>query len=81
MDSNANNQKSKDKRKREIMFCPICGSLEVDWVGGLYILSPHMECKGCGYRGAFIEGDLEFAKKIREEYLEKKRASESSAAS
>ncbi len=79
MASESGGPKNRDRRKREIMFCPLCGSLEIDWVGGLYILSPYMECKGCGYRGAFIEGDLEFAKKIREEYLEKKRGSESSS--
>ena len=64
----------KDESKREVMFCPVCGSLDIDWVGGLYILSPHRQCKKCGHRGAFIMGELEFAKKIREGYLAKKES-------
>lgn len=52
-------------------FCPVCGSVEISWIGGLPILNPYMECKECGYRGVFIVGELEFAKKVREEYLAK----------
>ena len=62
-------------RKEEIKFCPICGSTTIDWVGGLAILNPHMECKNCGHRGIFIVGELEFAKKVREEYLTRKAKS------
>jgi hypothetical protein len=57
------------ERKRDVRLCPICGSVDVTWIGRLAILDPHMECKCCGHRGVFIVGDLEFAKKVREEYL------------
>ena len=59
----------KEGNEMEIKFCPICGSLEITWIGGLAMLDPHMECRCCGHRGVFIVGTLELAKKIREEYL------------
>ena len=53
-------------------FCPVCGSTDVTWIGGLPILAPHMECKECGHRGVFILGDMETIKGIRKCYLEGK---------
>jgi len=60
------------KRKKEFRFCPVCGSPSFNWIGGLALLDPYLECRSCGHRGIFIAGDLEFAKKVREEYLAKK---------
>ncbi|UCH38024.1 MAG: hypothetical protein JSV76_02335 [Candidatus Bathyarchaeota archaeon] len=52
----------------ELRFCPVCGSTDIDWVGGLAILAPYSECKECGYRGIFVMGTVEFVKKVREAY-------------
>jgi len=60
------------KRKGDVRFCPVCGSVDISWIGGLAILDPHMECRECGHRGVFVVGDLEFARKVREEYLAKR---------
>jgi len=53
-------------------FCPVCGSTDVTWIGGLPILAPHMECKECGHRGVFILGDKEIIQAVRKSYLEGK---------
>jgi hypothetical protein len=50
-------------------FCPVCGSTDVSWIGGLPILAPHMECKDCGHRGVFIMGDEEMIQVARSRYL------------
>jgi len=68
----ANSKVGKDKHKWEVRFCPICGSTEIDCIGRLFILNPHMECGDCGYRGIFIVGEPELALKVREEYLKKR---------
>ena len=53
-----------------IYFCPICGSTEIEWIGGLPLLAPHMECKECGHRGVFILGNKESIRDVRENYLQ-----------
>jgi len=58
---------------QKLKFCPICGSMDVNWRGGLAILNPHMECMECGHKGLFIIGDFDLAKKLREEYLASNR--------
>jgi hypothetical protein len=55
-------------KQAEVRFCPVCGSTDIDWVGGLAILAPYLECKGCGYRGVFVIGNLKLVKKVREAY-------------
>ena len=50
-------------------FCPVCGSTDVSWIGGLPILAPHMECKDCGHRGVFILGDEGMIQIARKRYF------------
>lgn len=53
--------------KRDITFCPKCGSTDVFWASGLPQLWSLWECRNCGYRGAFILKDGKLAEKLREE--------------
>jgi len=61
-----------EDEERLLHFCPICGSTEIAWIGGLPILAPQMECRECGHRGVFILGDKETIQAVRKSYLEGK---------
>jgi len=54
---------------KKLKFCPKCGSTKIYWASGLPQLWSIWECKECGYRGALVIEDSEFAAKIREESL------------
>jgi len=60
-----------NKRKS---FCPECGSENVFWASGLPQLWSHWECRNCGYRGPLIIEDGKIASKIKEEFMEKRKA-------
>ena len=63
----------KEEREKPLLhFCPVCGSTEITWIGGLPLLAPHMECKECGHRGIFLLGDTEMIQAVRRSYLEGK---------
>ena len=57
-------------RENIVYFCPICGSTELTWIGGLPLFAPHMECQKCGHRGVFILGDEESVRDVKENYLQ-----------
>jgi len=61
-----------EDEKHPLYFCPVCGSTDITWIGGLPILAPHMECKECGHRGVFILGDKEMIQAVKKSYLEGK---------
>lgn len=66
------NKPWRKSEERVFYFCPICGSTEITWIGGLSLLAPHMECKECGHRGVFILGDNETIQAVRQNYLKGK---------
>jgi len=57
--------------RRDLKFCPRCGSGNVFWASGLPQLWSLWECRDCGYRGPLIVEDGKIASKIREEFLKK----------
>lgn len=58
----------------DFKICPRCGSTKVKWI--IPQVWSRCECADCKYTGPIVEGNLEFAKEIRqnyEEYLKEKR--------
>lgn len=51
-------------------ICPRCGSLNVKWI--IPQNWSMWECYDCSYTGPIIEGDMELAEEIQEEYKELK---------
>ena len=62
----------REEERQFLHFCPICGSTDITWIGGLPVLAPHMECKECGHRGVFILGDKEMIEAVKKSFLEGK---------
>ncbi len=58
--------------RRELKFCPECGSTNIYWASGLPQLWSIWECRDCGYRGTLIIEDSGLAMKIREKYLKER---------
>ncbi|RLF28769.1 MAG: hypothetical protein DRN05_03270 [Thermoplasmata archaeon] len=54
---------------KNMRFCPICGSPNIDWV--LPQDWSRWKCKECGYIGTLIVEDGKIADEIRKEYLKK----------
>ena len=59
--------------KRNVKFCPKCGSTNIFWASGLPQLWSLWECRNCGCRGTLILEDSKLAEKLREEYAKKNR--------
>ncbi len=59
----------KNETEREMLYCPVCGSPNVEW------LLPQMwskwVCKDCGYIGVLILEDGKIAAELRKEWKEK----------
>ena len=58
--------------KRRIRFCPRCGSVDLSWLGTISLALPQVECRECGHRGIYLEGDEELAAAVRKGYLDRK---------
>ena len=58
-------------QRRNVKFCPKCGSTNIFWASGLPQLWSIWECRNCGYRGAFIIEDGLLAEKLQEKYSKK----------
>ena len=58
--------------KRRIRFCPRCGSLDLSWLGAISLALPQVECRECGLRGIYLEGDEELVAAVRKGYLDRK---------
>lgn len=58
--------------KRSLHFCPRCGSLDLLWLGAVSFAFPMVECRDCGHRGIYLEGDEELVAAVRKGYLDRK---------
>jgi len=58
--------------KRRVRFCPRCGSVDLIFPRAIYVAVPQVECRGCGHRGIYLEGDEELAAAVRKGYLDRK---------
>jgi len=58
--------------KRRFHFCPRCGSLDLLWLGAISFALPMVECRECGHRGIYLEGDEELVAAARKGYLDRK---------
>jgi len=59
---------SKEARKREVKFCPQCGSTDIYYASGLPQIWSIWECRRCGYRGPVVVEDGELGKKLSEDW-------------
>jgi DNA-directed RNA polymerase subunit M len=65
------NSEKPDKPKkpvRALKFCPKCGSTDVFWAQGMPQFWSLWECHNCGYHGALILEDGNFAAKLQEKW-------------
>ncbi len=58
--------------KQHLRFCPRCGSLDLLHMGAISLAMPMIECRECGHRGIYLEGDEELVAAVRKGYLDQK---------
>lgn len=56
----------KDKEEREMLYCPRCGSPNVEWL--LPQIWSKWVCRDCGYIGVLILEDGKIAAELRKEW-------------
>jgi ribosomal protein L37AE/L43A len=60
------------KGKREMLYCPNCGSPNVEWL--LPQIWSKWVCRDCGYIGVLILEDSNIATELRKEWKERHKA-------